>query len=106
MTAAQPYAAAANALNRLAVGYGGVAAALLADGCTGVREEGAACPVAEYVRTRTDVDVVIDALTWRLDPVPPTGRTHGRLPLPVAWFVAAFDRGEHPELDRTQPEEP
>jgi hypothetical protein len=106
MSTTQPYDAAANALNRLAVSWRSVAATLLHHGCTGVREEGAACPVAQYVRTCTDVDVVVDALTWRLDPVPPTGRTHGRLPLSVAEFVAAFDRGEHPELDRTQPEEP
>lgn len=94
------------ALAELALGSTGVAGTLILRGCTGVRDEEAACPVAVYVWRRTGVDVRVQHLSWSFDPPRDTGSPGDFLPVSVAEFVAAFDRGEHPELDRTQPEEP
>jgi hypothetical protein len=92
-------------LAQLAEAEGGVAGCLRRNGITGVRGESAACPVALYVANRTGEDVLINLTAWTPDP-PTPGAIGGLLPLDVTRFVQQFDRGEHPELDRTQPEEP
>lgn len=71
---------------------------LLEHGHRGVRREQAACPVALYVQAVADVDVLIAPDTWQFDP--PDRGTGGMVPPRVAEFVRAFDRGEHPQLDR------
>jgi hypothetical protein len=68
-------------------------------GHIGVREEPAACPVALYVQAVADVDVLIRSETWEFDP-PGEAGTGGMVPPRVGDFVVAYDRGEHPRLDR------
>jgi len=74
---------------------------LKATGMRGVVGEPAACPVAVYVVDQAGVDVLIHQITWEFDP---PGTSGGLLPAPVAAFVHEFDRGLHPDRDRTRPE--
>lgn len=79
-----------------------IAAALLANGCTGRTASAAHCPIAYYLRDAVpDLDAqdiqigTDDAGLWN--------EPHGYaidvdLPWPVAAFVTAFDCGAYPEL--------
>jgi hypothetical protein len=77
-----------------------VAETLRREGCTGVREEGSACPVFHYLDRRfPDAVSEVDDLVHLRSGVAEVDSV--RVPGPVWEFIAAFDGGAYDELAAT-----
>lgn len=78
----------------------GVALRLEAERCAGARSEPSTCPVAQFVRKTTSVEVAVGMERWTTAlGQPPIAGGPKRLPPVVTLFIRRFDLGCYPALD-------
>lgn len=76
-----------------------VADHLAAEGITGFQCLSAVCPVSNWVHRQTGQRIMIGRATWDLDGIDGHIPDAGDTPDVVGAFIAAFDKGDFPELD-------
>lgn len=97
----------AEVLDKLAAegGPAQIADFLLARGMVGEHETWR-CPVARYVATTALDTIAVSGWVWADDTPGLIRGDYHPLPAPVVAFVAAFDRGEFPDLETEPPHIP